>query len=175
MKRGVGAALVLILATVCFLRNGVWENDATLWMNTATKSPPKTRGNNEVGIYYLSKHNYERALATFITLIRTNPYEPNAYVNLGLAYEGLGMTDMAAQAYNRAITIKPDDPTAYYNLGCLYYNTRKDHRKALELFLKARDLNPLEPDVHQYLGDIYREAGRPDLAQEEYRLNARLK
>ncbi len=175
MKRCISAVLVLILTTVCFLRNSVWENDATLWMDTAAKSPQKMRGYNEVGIHYLNEHNYEKALAIFVTLIRMNPYEPLARINLGLAYEGLGQTDLAAKAYEMAIAINPDDPTAYYNLGCLYYNTRKDHKKALELFLKARDLNPLEPDVHQYLGDIYREAGRPDLAQGEYRLNARLK
>jgi len=73
------------------------------------------------------------------------------------------------------MSYQPDDPTAYYNLGVLTYTTLKDRNKALGYFLRARDLGPLEPDVHQYLGLIYAERGNFDLSRNEMALYDRLR
>jgi tetratricopeptide (TPR) repeat protein len=77
--------------------------------------------------------------------------------------------------YQRAISMSPDDPTAYYNLGLLYYDVKHDRARALEFLLQARERNPFEPDVHNRLARIYRDMGRENLAQDEFRRYTQLK
>jgi tetratricopeptide (TPR) repeat protein len=52
----------------------------------------------------------------------------------------------------------------------VYYKTLKDRDKALKSYLKACDLNPMEPDVHQFLANIYREQGNISQSAQEMSL-----
>jgi len=170
MVKIVRNALLLFLSLLSFQRNAIWDDDCTLWTDATIKSPSKARGYNELGLYALTKGRYSEALRAIARTIQMDPYQPVAYINIGLAYEKLQQIDLAVQAYEKAITLDPGDPTAYYNLGVVHYNYFKDRNKALPLLLKARDLNPLEPDVHNYLGKIYREQGDDKAAQKEFSL-----
>ena len=175
MNKYPGIFLTLLLAVVCYQRNAVWKNDGTLWMDSAVKSPAKARGYNEIGLHYVNARDYDKALGAFTRSLALDAYQPQVYMNIGLAYEGQGRMELAMQSYEKAIAISPGDPIPYYNLGIIYYQYKKDLPKALELFTKARDLNPLEPDVHQYIGNIHRDSGKQDLAEEEFRLFRELK
>lgn len=175
MRNIFGAGLLIILVIVSITRNTVWTNDKTLWTDAAQKSPLKARGYNEIGLYAIQVHDYALALSAFTRSLQLNPYMLNAYINIGLAYEGLGQIDLAILTYRKAISMGPDDPTAYYNMGRLYYEIKNDRDKALELFLKARDLNPLEPDVHHFLGLLYRDRGKGEEALEAFRRHTELK
>ncbi len=159
--------LLIVLLVGSFLRNAMFENDATLWLDVALKSPDKPRGYNEIGLFYIDHRDYQKAFEPLERSLKMNPYQPTIYINLGLAYEGVGLPDKAMDIYQKVITMNPDDPTAYYNLGLLYYTIRHDREKALELMLKARDREPLEPDVHNNLARIYQDLGQLDLARQE--------
>ena len=167
--------LLVVLLIGCFIRNAVWQNDATLWLDVAIQSPTKPRGYNEIGLFYIDRHEYQKAFEPLQRSLQLDPYQPTIYINLGLAYEGVGLPDKAMDIYQRFIAMNPDDPTAYYNLGRLYYTLKNDRARALALLLKARDLNPFEPDAHNYLARIYRDMGRLDLAQNEFRRYEQLK
>jgi len=80
---------------------------------------------------------------------------------------------MAILAYQKAISIFPNNPIPYFNLGVAYYK-KLERERALESFLRARDLNLYEPDVHQNLGLIYREKGNSAQALEEFKLYEKL-
>lgn len=175
MRNLPAAGLLILLAIASMARNTLWEDDGAIWLDAVNKAPQKARGYNELGLHAVQVHNYAQAIEAFTQSLRLNPYMSNAYINIGLAYEGLNRPDMAIRTYENAIGMVPDDPTAYYNLGLVYYKQRNDREKALELFLKARDLNPLEPDVHQNLGCVYRDMGRGADALEEFRLYQMLK
>jgi len=167
MQKFLTLLLLVVLMISCFVRNAAWQNDATLWLDAAKKSPNKPRGYNEIGLFHIDRHEYQKAFEPLMLSLKLNPYQPTIYINLGLAYEGVGLPDKAMDAYQRVISMNPDDPTAYYNLGLIYYNLKNDRARALELLLQARDRNPFEPDVHNYLAKIYQDMGRMDLAQEE--------
>jgi len=169
MRSALLLTVLLLLTITGITRNTIWMDDGGLWNDVIRKSPQKARGLNELALHAIQSHDYRAAIDAFMKCLQLNPYMPQAYINIGIAYEGLNRIDLAEQAYRKAISMSPDDPTAFYNLGVLYYKTGRERQKALDLFLKARDLDPLEPDVHQYLGYIYRDKGDIVRSQEEFR------
>ena len=175
MKNYLAWALLAALVAVTFARNEVWRNEGRTWEDIIQKSPRKARAYNELGLHLLDIGDHAGALRVLGRSLELNPYQPQIYINLGLAFEKTTQVDKAINSYERAISYQPDDPTAYYNLGVLTYTTLKDRNKALGYFLRARDLNPLEPDVHQYLGQIYAETGNAALYRKEMALYDRLR
>jgi len=167
--------LIALLLAVTVARNAVWADDGCLWNDIIEKSPRKARAYNEYGLHVLDTGDFGQALILLGKSLELNRYQPQIYVNLGLAYERTDQIEKAITAYERAIFSQPDDATAYYNLGVLYYLRLKDRDRALGYFLKARDLGPLEPDVHQFLGSIYREQGDTSRSAEELALYERLR
>jgi tetratricopeptide (TPR) repeat protein len=175
MKNYLAWALLAVLVAVTLARNEVWVDEGKTWEDIIQKSPRKARAYNELGLHLLDIGDHAGALRVLGRSMALNPYQPQVYINLGLAFEKTNQVEQAINAYERAMSYQPDDPTAYYNLGVLTYNTLKDRNKALGYFLQARDLNPLEPDVHQFLGQIYAERGNTALSREEMALYDRLK
>jgi len=174
MKASVQAACLVVLIILSLLRNALWKDDVALWGDTIKKSPLKARGYNELALSAIQAGDYKTALATLNKALRLGLYIPQAYTNMGAAYEGLNQLDMAILAYQKAISTSPDNPIPYYNLGVAYYK-KHDTDRAFEYFLKARDLNPDEPDVHRNLGLIYKEKGNIAQALEEFKLYKELK
>jgi len=169
MKYGVLAILLGALLTVTIERNALWRDDGTIWADSLAKTR-KARGYNELGLHLLAIGNSEGAYRTFAHSLALNAYQPTVYINLGIALERLNRIPEAISAYERAIRFQPDDPAPYYNAGILYYNVLHDRQKALSYLLKAKDIDPREPDVHQYLGRIYQEAGNMEAARTEIEL-----
>jgi tetratricopeptide (TPR) repeat protein len=170
MKESTSWALIAILLAATIARNAVWADDGRLWNDIIEKAPRKARAYNEYGLHVLDTGDPMKAIRLLGRSLELDRYQPQVYVNIGLAYEKLNMIDKAIATYEMAIFTEPTDPTPYYNLGGVYYNRLKDRERALGYFLKARDLNPSEPDVHQYLGTIYREKGDLSRSAEEMAL-----
>ena len=174
MKVFVSCALIALLLAVTHVRNAIWADDGLLWNDIIEKAPRKARAYNEYGLHVLDAGQYDLALRLLGKSLELNRYQPQVYVNVGLAYERKQEIEKAIAAYERAIFVQPDDPVAFYNLGGVYYRLGQ-REKALSYFLKARDLDPKEPDVHQFLGFIYREAGDLPRAAQELTLYEQLR
>lgn len=72
--------------------------------------------------------------------IRIQPDDVDAYYNLGVKHEKIGMYKEAIEAYKRAIMIKPDYAKANYGLGIAYlYSGQKD--KAIEQYQELKKIN----------------------------------
>lgn len=175
MKNYLAWALLAVLVAVSFARNEVWRDEGRTWEDIIQKSPRKARAYNELGLHLLDGGDHAGALRVLGRSLELNPYQPQVYINLGIAFERTNQVEKAIKAYELALSYQPNDPTAYYNLGVLNYTTLKDRNKALGYLIRARDLNPLEPDVHQYLGSIYAEQGNIDLYRQEMALFERLR
>jgi tetratricopeptide (TPR) repeat protein len=63
----------------------------------------------------------------------------NAYNNLGNAYDDVGDSDKAIEAYNKAIALNPDFKEAYYNRS-IAYDRKGMHAKEKSDILKAEQL-----------------------------------
>lgn len=167
--------LIILLAAVSIARNDLWSDERTLWGDSISKSPRKSRGYNELGLHQITEGRYREAYALLRRSLELNPFQGQVYINLGMAFEGLGRTDDAVAMYEKAAWMSPADPVPYYNLGVVLYKTRRDPSRALDYFLKARDLDPREPDVHHFLSRIYTEQGDLARANEEDALYRYLK
>lgn len=166
--RWVCALILLALLTAgAGARNAQWRDDGAIWMASLAFSPNKARGYNELGLHMLSARDYEGAHQALQRSLALAPYQPTVYINLGIVLQELGRYGEAAAVLEQAIRYLPNDPSPFYNLGILYYDRLHDGNRAFPLLLKARDLDPLEPDVHLHLSRIYQDRGDLVRSREE--------
>ena len=137
------AALLLILASLTYLRNQDWSTDFTLWTNAVSKAPRMPRAH----LYMGNAHTYAA---------RTS-FDPVAIKQHWSA---------AAASYRRAIKVKPDDVLAVRslnNLGSVNFELG-NYAEAEEAYRKALELNPVYADALVNLGNTYqqRALGLPD-------------
>jgi tetratricopeptide (TPR) repeat protein len=175
MKKYLTAVVLLTFIILSFLRNAVWKDEWTLYADITSKAPNKPRSITNLGRAALERKDFAAALALFLRARDIYPYHSAISVNLGIAYVGLGQWTPAKQRFEEAIAFDASESVAYYNLGLLYYKIFKDNGQALVYLLKARDLNPNDPEVHLSLGLVYRELGKHDLAQKEFILQKTLR
>ena len=103
---------------------------------------------------------YERGLAVY-------PDDANAYRNLGLVYERMGMHGQAMRAYRKATEIYPNFVEAYANLGLLYVKMRL-YDEAIRAFQKSIELDPTYGNITYHLGNVYAVRGMYDEAAAAY-------
>ena len=94
-----------------------------------------------LGVAYLSRKEYRKAMLHLEEAIRLVPDFTAAYNNLGKAYEGLGQYDRARLMYERAVEFNPRYADAYLNLGKLLYRSG-DREKAKSNFIQVIRLAP---------------------------------
>lgn len=93
-----------------------------------------------LGLVYLDKRNFERALDC---LVRAQMLDPNNWMTLtalSLAYLRLGANEMAAQTLDRALAIRPDDASIHASLGEIYREER-EYELAQQAYRKALTLD----------------------------------
>ena len=71
---------------------------------------------------YLEAEDYERAENNLKLAAEGDPNNEILWFSLGSVYDNLDKTEMAAEAYLKAISIKGDYFDANYNLGAMYFN-----------------------------------------------------
>lgn len=104
-----------------------------------------------LGVVYLRRKEYRKAVDQFEEAIRLVPDYVEAYVNLGRAYEGLNMYRQARRSYEKAVELVPNSPQTNFYLGKLLVITG-EKRAAAESF---KEVVRLAPD-----SDLAREAQR---------------
>jgi tetratricopeptide (TPR) repeat protein len=103
---------------------------------------------------------YREAMEASRQAISLNLYFAEAHINLGFAYNGLGMYREAIEAYKYAIRIRPDSAEAHYNLGFAYFYV-DDRDSALEEYRKLKDLGS------QYADELYILISREEAAEDD--------
>ena len=108
----------LALATVN--RNRVWLSRESLWQDVVRKSPEKTRGHNNLGIYYQEQGQHEQSRKYFLKMLELDPaYYDLAHLHLGWGYQLQGNFVSAKQHYEQSLKLNPDQPQVLYNLGLI--------------------------------------------------------
>jgi tetratricopeptide (TPR) repeat protein len=75
----------------------------------------------EIGIDYLDKDNYDKALENFNMAILLNPLFSEAYFSRALTYYKLKEYDKSIEDYTKASDYDPKNPTIFNNRGDCYY------------------------------------------------------
>ena len=92
---------------------------------------------------------------------------PQAYNNLGYAFQKLKKHKFAIAAYQKALAIKPDFVDAYINLGIAMRETA-DYLNAIFYLNKAINLSPNVAEAHNSLGSAQLEAGNVKASIESF-------
>jgi type IV pilus assembly protein PilF len=125
---------------------------------------------NYQGMAYYNKKKFEIAEKKYLTALSLNPNYSMARNNLGADYLAMQRWDEAIKQFN----IVTDDifyqnqADAHINLGSAYMG-KGDYPKALSIFRKVVADYPRDPRGRYFLGRVYSELEKNDLAIEEYK------
>ena len=111
---------------------------------------------------------YQQAIAAYSRSINLDPYNADAYLGRGYAYEKLGQYQKALSDYSRVIALKPANPQAYFVRGLLYDVLGKTDQ-AIQDYSVTISLKPNNPDAYYYRGMDWEKLGNTDAAIADYR------
>ncbi len=94
-----------------------------------------------LGIAYLDKGEYPKALATLRSAVSSYPRNPIARVYLGKVYFTLDKVDQAIGEYRKAVELDKEYANAHYQLALAYLKV-KDNRAALISFKEVLRIAP---------------------------------
>lgn len=94
-----------------------------------------------LGIAYLGKEDYPKALATLRSAVKSFPRNPIAKVYLGQAYLKLDKVELAIMEFDKALEINRDYANAHYNLALAYIKAKNNHA-AVAAFKEVVRISP---------------------------------
>ena len=121
----------------------------------------------EMGIEYIDKDNYDKALENFNMAILLNPLFSEAYFSRALTYYKLKEYDKAVEDYTKATEYDPKNPTIYNNRGDCYYR-KQDYMSAIKDYDKAALLNPSYMKAYYNRGLCYASLEQYEKAIEDF-------
>jgi serine/threonine protein kinase/Flp pilus assembly protein TadD len=136
------------------------------WTRAISLNPGYWVNHNGFGAALMKLGRPDQAQAEFRKVIALNPGSHVGYANLGAAYLGSGEFRKAIAVTNKSLTIQ-STAWQYNNLGTAFYYTGSTHA-AIQLFLKAVELNPRSDLYQGNLGEAYRTAGDTQRARAAY-------
>lgn len=110
----------LSLGSATFFRNQVWRNELSLWQDSLSKSPKKTRVLNNLGVALMRNKNYEAALHQFSVSLDINPSDSDVWTNAGIIYCSTGRYREAEKVLLQALALNPNNALAREYLALAY-------------------------------------------------------
>lgn len=110
--------LVLLLAAATYQRNFVWDTKLSLWSDAAAKSPQKSRPHNNLGNCYMLLNLPFKAIEEYKTAVALDPGNIEAYYNLALNFENVGILNQAAYYYDIFCKSAPGDYRLQQQSAC---------------------------------------------------------
>lgn len=151
------------------------------YMEALRREPGDVRCNNAVGLLLLRKGKFEQAEAHFKRAIETlqernpNPYDGEAFYNLGLALKWQHKFDEAYDAFFKSTWNAAWQASAYYELALIDMR-RKDYKMALKNINHALVMNWHNHKARQLKASILRVSDHKqeckELIEESLRLDA---
>jgi len=119
------------------------QNATDEFMAAMQSRPDDWSSHYNLGNYYASRREYERAVSSFETASRLEPRAVPPLVNASLSYNALGRNARAEEALRKALESDPDSVAANLNLGLLLGEQGRveEAEKALRTVMKAEPGN----------------------------------
>lgn len=150
------------------------DADADKWTLQALREDPKNaQAWYSLGRIRYTDQRFAEAAACYKHVLELSPRNVKAENNLGLAYEGQNRSAAAEAAYRQAISWQAAEPAAeggeqpLLNLAIILLH-RGDTAEAEPLLVKAAQIAPEDPRIHEQLGHLYLQETRFDLAAKEF-------
>lgn len=133
----------------------------------APEQPSSAADFSRRGISFLSKRDFDQAVADFSEAIRLEPNQAKHFYNRGAARYEKGQDDLALQDFDQALRLNPQDALAYMARAELYLG-RNDDTRAAQNFDQAQRLSPGDVKILTRKALAYNRAGRYDQAVRGY-------
>ena len=126
------------------------------------------------GIAAFQSGNFNGAREAYQRVLKLEPDNLTALVNLGASEYRLGNLSEAEALLRRSLQIKQDNPTAWLNLGIVYLGQNKPMHALSAVALTVAEM-PGDPVAHNYLGLAAGRLGWREVAEAELRRAVELK
>jgi tetratricopeptide (TPR) repeat protein len=121
-----------------------------------------SRGEN-----FISQNLWSSAIQEYSEIIKLNPNDSIAFVNLGAVNAANGNFIGAINDLTEAIRLNPNSAVAYNNRGIAYFNTH-DYDRAIADFSEAIRLNPNYTFAYIWRGLVHQERGDRARAEADF-------
>jgi tetratricopeptide (TPR) repeat protein len=167
-------AVVLALSGYAWgthVRNEVWHDEESLWLDDVQKSPKNGRGLMDYGLTQMSKGAYPQALDYFTRALPYTPNYPSLEINLGVVNGALAdqgdasRTVEAERHFARAVELAPNDdgPHVFYGRWLIAHGRLKE---GIAEEQEAISLNPARSMQRDQLIDAYSREGDTNAAHQ---------
>jgi tetratricopeptide (TPR) repeat protein len=123
-------------------------------------SPDNMTALYELAYSFAGNKEFEKSLAA---ASRGAEYQsdllPMFYNLIGAAYDSLGDSPKAIDAYKKGIQIVPNAAVLHYNMGITYLESLKNPDEARHALEKAAAIDPRQPEFHLTLGQVFQSSG----------------
>jgi Flp pilus assembly protein TadD len=113
----------------------------------------------DLGVLYARHGRYEHAEAAYLRALDVDGDEPSAMANLGLLYEVLGETQLAAEYNDRVQRYRERNPYYHFALAAKAYEEQQ-FEIALASLRKALRLKPDEREFYELRGQVQTALGK---------------
>lgn len=145
------------------------ETRDTSWIESSRTSCEKSlsldsqsvQGLMCLGTLHLRTGAYQQAASDFGVAAERDPANDEALRGLASAYEQLGITGRAEEAYKKAVELRPGYAIEHQLLG-FFYSRQAKYDLAADQFQQAANLNPDDPRPWEQLGGNYLYSGQYD-------------
>jgi tetratricopeptide (TPR) repeat protein len=114
-----GALLFSVYAVYSYNRNKIWRDEMRFWTDVVNQPPVKARPYQFLGIQYMYKGQYYKAIELFDNSIDLAPDRWQEHNNKAIAYIALKKYDDAIEQYGNCINLQPNNPDHYLNRASL--------------------------------------------------------
>jgi TolB-like protein/Flp pilus assembly protein TadD len=155
-----------------YFDQGRYEEAIPHFRRVTALEPYYAIGHNNLGAAYMLSGQYDKAVQEFSSSLALRQ-DRNIYSNIGSAQFLLRNFDEAAAMYQRAVELAPDDYLQWGHLGdALGFDPNRQvesqaaYRKALELALEQREINPSDPYLIVAIARYHARLGETQAARE---------
>jgi hypothetical protein len=158
---GIAAIALAAISLLSLQQIGYWQNSTTLWSQALRITDGNLQVEKQLANALVMSRDTEHALPHLINIVRLDPKDTTAHVNLGACFAAQGRIAEATTEFARVVQLTdhkdlgPDDrkfrTSAFLNLGFAYVRSR-DYPNALLNLRGASDFDP--PMVDKMITDF---------------------
>ncbi|RCK72413.1 MAG: TPR domain protein, putative component of TonB system [Ignavibacteriae bacterium] len=150
----ISSMMIIVYATITYLRLPVWKSSETLWLDVIKKNPQHDLAYYNLGTYYLQNDRLNDAILYLKFAESKNPGKRDILINLAYALLKNKDYEQAINVYEKLLKLDPYNEQAYIGLGNAFRFLRRD-TEAKEVYLNGISKLPNSEKLHYELGLCY--------------------
>jgi tetratricopeptide (TPR) repeat protein len=121
--------IIFVLAAASYFRNRVWDTKLSLWSDVAEKSGQKSRAHNNLGNCYMLLDRPFKAIEEYRAAIALDAGNIEAYYNIAMNLEKVGLLSQAASYYEHFCRAAPPEYDEQKQSSCRAVQALAGHER----------------------------------------------